>query len=62
MNLTKIEVIDFEGKHKITFDFVQSRNLLPYTKPTKSKKKLNKCNIKVKGKIFRQEKLTNWVF
>ncbi len=63
MTLEKVEVIDFESRHKIIFSFSQSRNPLLYKKSASTTQKvLNKYNnIKVKGNVYRQHKLTDWL-
>ncbi len=60
MILKRIEVIDFESKDKIIFNFTKPRNKLPYRKIS-TNKVLNNKNIKIKSKDAKQQKLTSWL-
>ena len=65
MSLIKLQIIDFESRHKFIFSFGQSptRSLLPYKNSVKPTKKINKqYNIIEKGKVFRQKRLTKWIY
>ena len=65
MSIIKLQIIDFDGRHKFTLSFrsTQPRNLLRYKSSEKPTKNPNKqYDIKEKDKVFRQKELTKWIY